>query len=167
MYALIHCIALYAHRVGYLVGGVAFQTHLHQLPVFVLQLCHQVGDESASLCLGGSVVVGNLRQVVLHFTGFAAVAQHMPHLPFDPRFLLVGFGIHVQFGDMQPQPYGYFLKQVAAQFAVTTCSVATHAPDEGGVGAQRGIEYLVVVHSDNTIPLWMAKSDSRMRKTII
>ena len=160
VYALIHCIALYAHRVGYLVGRVAFKAHLHQLSVFVLQLCHQVGDKSAPFCLGGCVVVGMLRQVVLHFTRLSAVAQHMSHLPFDPCFLLIGFGIHVQFGDMQPQPYGYFLKQVAAQLAVTTGSVAAHAPDEGGVGAQSGIEYLVVVHSDITIPLWMAKSDS-------
>ena len=50
---------------------------------------------------------------------------------------------------------------VTAQLAVATGSVAAHAPDEGGVGAQSGIEYLVVVHSENTIPLWMAKSDSR------
>ena len=58
------------------------------------------------------------------------------------------------------------MKQVAAQLAVATCSVAAHAPNEGGVGAQSGIEYLVAVHSDNTIPLWKAKSDSRGRKKL-
>lgn len=65
---------------------------------------------------------------------------------------------------MLPQPYGCFLKQVAAQLAVATGGIAAHAPDKGGVGAQRGIEYLDVVHSDNTIPLWKAKSDSREGK---
>ena len=111
-------IAFQPGGLGYLVGGVAFKTHLHQLPVFVLQLCHQVSDKSAPFGLGGSVVVGKLRQVVLHVTGFAAVAQHMACLPLNPCLFFVGHGILPQVADVQPQAYRHVLKQVTASLVV-------------------------------------------------